>query len=120
MKERDKLGKTLHHIYLFLYLQFASYWATIAAGMLVNYYYAIPDNLQPDFTSIFLQLFAAPSLFAHVAFAVLSTSMSIPVIVLAMRVKLMQVVLLHAEHYCTDGGFRLRHAVHVLRKFFHR
>jgi len=90
------LGKTLHRIYLFLYLQFAFYWATIAAGMLVNYYYVIPDNLQPDFTGIFLQLFAAPSLFAHVAFAVLSTSMSIPVIVLATRTKLMQVVLLHA------------------------
>jgi len=76
-------------------LQFAFYWATIAAGMFVNYYYAIPSSLQPDFSSIFLQFFAAPSLFAHVAFAVLSTSMSIPVIVLARRVGLPQVVLLH-------------------------
>jgi hypothetical protein len=89
-------GKTLHRIYLFLYLQFVFYWATIAAGMLVNYYYVIPDSLQPDFTSIFLQLFADPSLFTHVVFAVLSTSMSIPVIVLAKRIRLMRVVLLHA------------------------
>jgi len=64
--------------------------------MLVNYYYVIPSTLQPDFLSIFLALFEAPSLFAHVAFAVLSTSMSIPVIVLARRIRLTQVVLLHA------------------------
>jgi hypothetical protein len=94
--ESERLSKTLHRIFLFLYLQFAFYWATIAAGMLVNYYYAVPASLQSDFGSIFLQLFAAPSLFAHVAFAVLSTSMSIPTIILARRVRLSQVVYLHA------------------------
>ena len=92
----QELGKTLHRIYLLLYWQFAFYWATIAAGMLVNYYYAIPDSMQPDIPSILSQFFAAPSLFAHVAFAVLSTGMSVPVIVVAMRIRLMQVVLLHA------------------------
>ena len=94
--ESEKLSKTLHRIFLFLYLQFAFYWATIAAGMLVNYYYAVPADLQSDFGSIFLQFFAAPSLFAHVAFAVLSSGMSIPVIVLARRARLPQVVYLHA------------------------
>ena len=94
--ESERLSKTLHRIFLFLYLQFAFYWATIGAGMLVNYYYAVPSDLQSDFGSIFLQFFAAPSLFAHVTFAVLSTSMSIPVIVLARRARLSQVVYLHA------------------------
>ncbi|MDA4129562.1 MAG: hypothetical protein OK457_02215 [Thaumarchaeota archaeon] len=95
LSENEKLSKTLHLIFRFLYLQFAFYWATIAAGMFVNYYYAVPSSLQADFSSIFLQFFAAPSLFAHVAFAVLSTSMSIPVIILARRVKLPKVVYLH-------------------------
>jgi hypothetical protein len=63
--------------------------------MFVNYYYVVPSNVQANFSSIFLQFFAAPSLFAHVAFAVLSTSMSIPVIILARRVRLPQVVYLH-------------------------
>ncbi len=94
--EGERLSRTLHRIFFFLYLQFAFYWATIAAGMLVNYYYAVPADMQADFASIFLQFFAAPSLFAHVAFAVLSTSMSIPVIILARRVRLSQVVYLHA------------------------
>jgi hypothetical protein len=94
--ESERLSKTLHRIFLFLYFQFAFYWATIAAGMLVNYYYAVPADLQADFGSIFLQFFAAPSLFAHVAFAVLSTSMSIPVIILARRAQLSPVVYLHA------------------------
>jgi len=94
--ESERLTKTLHRIFQFLYLQFAFYWGTVAAGMFVNYYYAVPADLQSDFGSIFLQFFAAPSLFAHVAFAVLSTSMSIPVIVLARRVRLSQVVYLHA------------------------
>jgi hypothetical protein len=93
--ENEKISKTLHRIFLFLYLQFAFYWATIAAGMFVNYYYAVPSTLQANFSSIFLQFFAAPSLFAHVTFAVLSTSMSIPVIVLARRVALSKVVYLH-------------------------
>ena len=94
--ESENLSKTLHRIFLFLYLQFAFYWATIAAGMLVNYYYAVPADVQSDFSSIFLQFFAAPSLFAHITFAILSTSMSIPTIVLARRVRLSQVVYLHA------------------------
>lgn len=93
--ESERLSKTLHRIFQFLYLQFAFYWATIAAGMFVNYYYAVPASLQSDFGSIFLQIFAAPSLFAHVAFAVLSTSMSIPTIILARKVRLSQVVYLH-------------------------
>jgi hypothetical protein len=95
-EDSEKQSKTLHRIFQFLYLQFAFYWATIAAGMLVNYYYAVPADLQANFSSIFLQFFAAPSLFAHVVFAVLSTSMSIPVIILARRAHLSQVVYLHA------------------------
>ena len=94
--ENVKLSKTLHRIFLVLYLQFAFYWATIAAGMFVNYYYSVPSTVQANFSSIFLQIFAAPSLFTHVTFAVLSTSMSIPVIVLARRVGLRQVVFLHS------------------------
>ncbi|MDA4124307.1 MAG: hypothetical protein OK438_02465 [Thaumarchaeota archaeon] len=95
-EDSEKQSKTLHRIFLFLYLQFAFYWATIAAGMLVNYYYAVPGDMQANFSSILLQFFAAPSLFAHVTFAVLSTSMSIPVIILARRARLSHVVLLHA------------------------
>jgi hypothetical protein len=96
LSENEKLSKTLHRIFLVLYLQFAFYWATIAAGMFVNYYYAVPGMVQATFSSVLLQIFAAPSLFAHVTFAVLSTSMSIPVIFLARRVGLAKVVLLHA------------------------
>ena len=95
-EDTDKASRTLHRIFLFLYFQFAFYWATIAAGMLVNYYYAEPADVQPTILSIFAQFIAAPSLFAHVLFAVLSTSMSIPVIILARRVMLRQVVWLHA------------------------
>jgi len=61
-----------------------------------NYYYSVPSTLQANASSIFVQLFAAPDIFVHVAFAVLSTSMSIPVIILARRVGLRKVVLLHA------------------------
>jgi len=93
--ENEKTSKTLHRIFLFLYLQFAFYWATIAAGMYDNYYYAVPSTVQANFSNIFLQFFAAPDVFVHVAFAVLSTSMSIPVIVYARRVGLSKVVLLH-------------------------
>jgi hypothetical protein len=93
--DTEKQSKTLHRIFQFLYLQFAFYWATIAAGMLVNYYYVVPADLQANFGSILLQFFAAPSLFAHVAFAILSTGMSIPVIILARRAHLSQVVYLH-------------------------
>jgi hypothetical protein len=94
-EESLKLSNTLHRIFLFLYLQFAFYWATIAAGMFVNYYYVVPNTLAPNAIDIFAQFLAAPSLFAHVAFAVLSTSMSIPVIILARRVRLSRVILLH-------------------------
>jgi len=96
LSENEQLSKTLHRIFLVLYLQFAFYWATIAAGMYDNYYYSVPSTLQANFSNIFLQLFAAPDIFVHVAFAVLSTSMSIPVIILARRVGLTKVVLLHA------------------------
>ena len=96
ISESERLTKTLHRIFLFLYLQFAFYWATIAAGMLVNYYYAVPSNVQSNFSGILLQIFSVPSLFTHVLFAVLSTSMSIPVIILARRVGLKKVILLHA------------------------
>jgi len=64
--------------------------------MLVNYYYVVPSSVQANFGSIFLQIFAAPSLFAHVTFAILSTGMSIPVIILARRARLSKVVYLHA------------------------
>jgi len=94
-EDSERQSRTLHRIFQLLYLQFAFYWATIAAGMLVNYYYAVPSDLQADFGSILLQFFAAPSLFAHVTFAVLSSGMSIPVIVLARRARLSQVVKLH-------------------------
>lgn len=93
--ESEKLSKTLHRIFLFLYLQFAFYWATIAAGMLVNYYYVVPDTVKPNAISIFAQFLAAPSLFAHVTFAVLSTGMSLPVIIVARRVGLKKVIWLH-------------------------
>ena len=93
--DSERLSRTLHRVFQVLYLQFAFYWATIAAGMFVNYYYSVPADLQPNALSIIAAFFAAPSLFAHVAFAVLSTSMSIPVIFLARRVGLRQVVLLH-------------------------
>ena len=78
-----------------LYLQFAFYWATVAAGMFVNYYYAVPDTVTPDIGSIFGQFFVSAPLFGHVLFAVLSTGMSVPVIILARRVALRKVVYLH-------------------------
>ncbi len=74
--------------------------------MFVNYYYAVPGTVQPNVLSIFAQFIAAPSLFAHVAFAILSTGMSIPVIILARRVRLYKVVLLHAGAMTSRGvGF---------------
>ena len=63
--------------------------------MLVNYYYAVPASVTPDVGSIFSQFLAAPSLFAHVLFAVLSSGMSIPIIILARRAQLRKVVFLH-------------------------
>src|SRR5579864_7023147 len=55
LSENEMLSKTLHRIFLILYLQFAFYWATIAAGMYDNYYYAVPGTLQANFSSIFSQ-----------------------------------------------------------------
>ena len=65
-------------------------------GMFVNYYYAVPSSVQSNFNGILLQIFSVPSLFTHVLFAVLSTGMSIPVIILARSVRLNKVILLHA------------------------
>ncbi len=99
--DQQRKSKTLNKIFTFLYLQFGFYWATIAAGMFVNYYYSVPDSVQANFSGILLQIFAAPSLFVHVTFAVLSTSMSIPIIILARRVGLSKVVLLHFGAICS-------------------
>jgi hypothetical protein len=89
------LQGTLHRTFQLLYLQFAFYWATIAAGMFVNYYYAVPGSVTPTIGSIFAQFLAAPSLFAHVLFAILSSGMSIPIIILARRAGLRKVIFLH-------------------------
>lgn len=93
--ESEVLSRKLHRIFQLLYLQFAFYWATIAAGMYVNYYYSVPATVTPDIGSIISQFIASAPLFAHVSFAVLSSGMSIPVIILARRVALRQVVWLH-------------------------
>jgi len=69
--------------------------------MFVNYYYAVPASVQANFSSILLQIFAAPSLFTHVLFAVLSSSMSIPIIILARSVGLTKVVFLHLGAICS-------------------
>lgn len=91
----EALSKKLHRIFILLYFQFAFYWATVAAGIYVNYYYAVPATVTPDVGSIFGQFIMSAPLFAHVLFAVLSTGMSVPVIILARRVALKQVVYLH-------------------------
>ena len=93
--DSEALSKKLHRIFIVLYFQFAFYWATVAAGMFVNYYYAVPATVTPDVGSIFSQFFMSAPLFAHVLFAVLSTGMSVPVIIMARRVALRQVVFLH-------------------------
>ena len=104
--ESEVLSRKLHNIFRLLYLQFAFYWATIAAGMFVNYYYSVPATVTPDVGSIFQQFISSVPLFAHVSFAVLSSGMSIPVIVLARRVALKQVVWLHAGAItCRMVGF---------------
>ncbi len=95
LDDGEVLSRKLHRIFLLLYFQFAFYWATIAAGMFVNYYYAVPSNVTPDVGSVFAQFIASTPLFFHVTFAVLSTGMSIPVVILARRVGLKQVVYLH-------------------------
>ena len=104
--EGEVLSRKLHNIFRLLYLQFAFYWATIAAGMFVNYYYAVPATVNPDLGSILQQFITSAPLFAHVTFAVLSSGMSIPVIILARRVGLKQVVWLHAGAIgCRMVGF---------------
>lgn len=100
LDQHSKVTRTLHRIFISLYLQFAFYWATIAAGMFVNYYYSVPASVQANFSGVLLQIFAAPSLFTHVTFAVLSSSMSIPIIILARSIGLSRVVLLHAGAIC--------------------
>jgi MFS family permease len=72
--------KELRMIHLDLYLQFIFYWGTIAMGMVVNYYYAIPASLQPNATDILLQVVTTPVVLVHGIFGVLSTGMSIPII----------------------------------------
>lgn len=89
-------SRTIKRIFLMLYLQFAFYWGTIGFGMLVNYYYSVPGTLGSDFGSIFTQIFTTPLLVGHVAFALLSTGMSIPIIIAARRIGLKPVVRLHA------------------------
>ncbi len=78
-KEVDA-AKTLSTVHLLLYLQFFFYWGTIAMGMVVNYYYAVPDTLQPTAVDIFTQIVTTPVVLAHGIFAILSTGMSIPII----------------------------------------
>jgi len=74
--------------------------------MFVNYYYAVPATVNPDLGSILQQFITSAPLFAHVTFAVLSSGMSIPVIILARRVGLKQVVWLHAGAIgCRMVGF---------------
>lgn len=96
VSENEKTRDTLHHLFLLLYVQFCYYWGTFAAGMYTNYYYVIPRNLQPTLVSIVSDVILAPDLFTHVLMAILSTSMSIPVIYLARKVRLKNVVSLHA------------------------
>ena len=94
--ENEKTRETLHRLFLLLYVQFCYYWGTFAAGMFTNYYYVIPQNLQPTFVSIVAHVIADQDLFAHVLMAILSTSMSIPVIYMARKVQLKNVASLHA------------------------
>ena len=100
------LSKYLKNMYLMLYLQFAFYLGTIAMGMVVNYYYAVPGTLQPTGLAIFGAIATSWLLLPHVVFAVLSTGMSVPIIIVARRVKLNQVVPLHvAAILVRMGGF---------------
>ena len=96
VSENEKTRETLHRLFLLLYVQFCYYWGTFAAGMYTNYYYVIPRNLHPTFVSIVAHVILAPDLFTHVLMAILSTSMSIPVIYLARKVRLKNVASMHA------------------------
>lgn len=93
--DNEKTRGTLHRLFLLLYVQYAYYWGTFAAGMYTNYYYAIPQSLQPTLGGIVSEVVMAPDLFTHVLMALLSTSMSIPVIYLSRGVKLKDVTWLH-------------------------
>lgn len=96
VSENEKTRETLHRLFLLLYVQFCYYWGTFAAGMYTNYYYVIPRNLHPTFVSIVAHVIIAPDLFTHVLMAILSTSMSVPVINMAMKVRLKNVASFHA------------------------
>jgi hypothetical protein len=99
-----KLSGTISKIFLMLYAQFAFYWGVVAVGMLLNYYYAVPDALQPDFFSIMFAIGTTPLLIAHVALAIASTVMSIPIAIYARRIGLMPVAWLHAGAIATRGA----------------
>ena len=105
--DSEKTRDTLHRLFLLLYVQYAYYWGTFAAGMYTNYYFVIPGNLQPTVGSIVAEVLMAPDLFTHVLMAILSTSMSVPVIYLSRGIKLRDVTLLHAAAICvrTVGFF---------------
>lgn len=100
------VSKRMSRIFLMLYLQFAFYWATIAVGMVANYYYSVPVSVQPTAVSVLQEIVTSPVLVAHVGFAILSTGMSAPIILVARRVGLRQVVWLHVGSMSARiGGF---------------
>ncbi len=100
------LSHSLKRMYQILYLQFAFYWATIAVGMVVNYYYTVPNSLQPQALSILQAILTSPLILPHGIFAALSTGMSVPVIYYARKVGLRQVVWLHVGAILVRvGGF---------------
>ncbi|MDG6917780.1 MAG: hypothetical protein JRM85_09335 [Nitrososphaerota archaeon] len=98
--DSEKTRDTLHRLFLLLYVQYAYYWGTFAAGMFTNYYFAVPGSLQPTLVQIVTEVIMAPDLFTHVLMAILSTSMSIPVIYLARRIRLRDVTRLHVAAIC--------------------
>ena len=93
--ESERTREALHRLFLLLYVQYAYYWGTFAAGMFTNYYFVVPPSLQSTAPSIVVEVLMAPALFTHVLMAILSTSMSIPVIYLARGIKLKDVTRLH-------------------------
>ncbi|MDG6994107.1 MAG: hypothetical protein JRN36_04370 [Nitrososphaerota archaeon] len=105
--DSEKTRDTLHRLFFLLYVQYAYYWGTFAAGMFTNYYYAVPQSLQATAPSIVTEVLMAPDLFTHVLMAILSTSMSIPVIYLSRGIKLKDVTRLHIGAICvrTIGFF---------------
>ena len=93
--ESERTREILHRLFLLLYVQYAYYWGTFAAGMFTNYYFVVPQSLQSTAPSIVTEVLMAPDLFTHVLMAILSTSMSIPVIYLARGIRLRDVTRLH-------------------------